>query len=246
MGKMKFKSFKRALTATLAATMLMASTLTAAAAGTASSGGAGTAASGGSDSGSENEAAATESTASESDSAAAVAESLVTSSVGAVVSNAGAEVKIAGMNVKTTIAGAVVARSVQGVAVVSPLESIKASLGLKGNEIPYIMVFDTNAKKSPLAMECVNAVVTAMGGQYVTALNVELGAKSNGKFVSLSNGNAAMVTGLPKTADTSKTYSVICVQPKGVVTILEDQDTNPATVTFEIKAGLGTYAIVAK
>lgn len=240
---MKLKSFKRALTAALAATMLMASALTAAAAGTASSGGAGTAASGGSDSGSNNDAA--ESSDSES-SASAVAESLAASSAGAVVSNAGAAVNVAGTSVKTTIAGAVIVKSVQGVAVVTPLESVKASLGLKGNETPYIIVFDTNAKKSPLAMECVNAAVTAMGGQYVTAINVELGAKSNGKFVSLSNGNAAMMLGLPKNADTSKTYSVVCVQPKGVVTILEDQDTNPATVTFEIKAGLGTYALVAK
>lgn len=242
---MKLKSLKRALTATLAATMLMASALTAAAAGTASSGGAGTASSGGSDSVSKSEAASAESNDSE-DSASAVAESLATPSSGAVVSSAGATVKVAGTNVKTTIAGAVMANSVQGVAVVTPLESIKASLGLKGNETPYIIVFDTNAKKSPLAMECVNAAVTAMGGQYVTALNVELGAKSNGKFVSLSNGNAAMMVGLPKNADTGKTYSVICVQPKGIVTILEDQDTNPATVTFEIKAGLGTYALVAK
>lgn len=240
---MKLKSFRRALTAALAATMLMASALTAAAAGTASSGGAGTASSGGSDTESNNDAA--ESSDSES-SASAVAESLAASSAGAVVSNAGAAVKVAGTSVKTTIAGAVIVKSVQGVAVVTPLESVKASLGLKGNETPYIIVFDTNAKKSPLAMGCVNAAVTAMGGQYVTAINVELGAKSNGKFVSLSNGNAAMMLGLPKNADTSKTYSVVCVQPKGVVTILEDQDTNPATVTFEIKAGLGTYALVAK
>ena len=32
----------------------------------------------------------------------------------------------------------------------------------------------------------------------------------------------------------------------GVITILDDLDTNPKTVTFDVKAGLGTYAIVAK
>ena len=53
------------------------------------------------------------------------------------------------------------------------------------------------------------------------------------------------MVGLPKNADTSKTYSVVCVQPGGVVTILKDQDDSPATVTFEVKAGLATYAIVA-
>ena len=55
----------------------------------------------------------------------------------------------------------------------------------------------------------------------------------------------AMVVGIPK-VDVTKTYSMVCVQPGGVVTILEDQDANPKTVTFAVQAGLGTYAIVAK
>ena len=54
-----------------------------------------------------------------------------------------------------------------------------------------------------------------------------------------------MAVGLPKGADTTKTYSIICVQPGGVVTMLEDIDTNPKTVTFDVKAGLGTYALAA-
>ncbi len=131
-------------------------------------------------------------------------------------------------------------------AVTTPTANLKASLGLTGSQTPFIIVFDTDTKKSSLAMKCVNAATEALGGDLVATMNVNLGAKDDGKWVSLSNGSAGLVIGLPKTADTSKNYSVVCVQPGGVVTILQDQDSSPATVTFEVKAGLGTYGIVAK
>ncbi len=237
---MCIKNVKRALAATLMATLVMASTLTAAAAGT---GGTGGSKGGSSISATEDDSSSSSSESSNSSEAstpAAVA-------VQVEVVKAGGAVKLAGMSVTNTVAGAIVAKTVQGVAVTTPLAAVKASLGLADNQTPYITVFDTDAKKSNLAMACVNSAVQANGGNVVTSLNVDLGAKnSNGKFVTLSNGSAAMAVGLPKNADTSKTYYVVCVQPGGVISVLQDQDTNPATVTFAIKAGLGTYALVAK
>ena len=155
-------------------------------------------------------------------------------------------VKVAGTTVKNTVSGSIVVKSLQGVAVTTPAEEVKASLGLKAGQVPHIMVFDTDAKKSNLAMNCVNAAAAAVGADVVSTINVTLNAKENGKYISLSNGSAGMVVGLPKKADLTKTYFVVCVQPGGVVTILNDQDLSPATVTFEIKAGLGTYAMIAK
>lgn len=160
--------------------------------------------------------------------------------------SASAPIMVAGTQVKTTVAGAFDIKEAQGAAVVTPLSEVKASLGLTGTQAPYVMAFDTDAKKSNLAMGCVNATAEALGGEVVTSLNVTLGAKENGKIVSLANGSAGMAVGLPKKADQSKTYSVVCVQPGGVISILEDQDNSPATVTFEIKAGIGTYGIIAK
>lgn len=162
------------------------------------------------------------------------------------IQSANADVKVAGISVKTSIGGAYAAKSVQGAAVTTPLADVRANLGLKGSQKPAITVYDTDPKKSPAAMASVNAAAEALGADVLTSLNIDLGAKENGKWVTLSNGSVALATGLPKNADTTKTYSVICVQPGGVVTILEDQDTNPKTVTFEVKAGIGTYAIVAK
>lgn len=214
---MKSNKVKRLLAAALAATMMMASALTAAASG----------GSGGS--------TGAPTASSEESAAPAIKASAV-----------GAKVNIAGTAVATTVAGVYSAKSVQGMAVITPADTLKTSLGLTGSQTPYIVAFDTDTKKSNKAMACVDAAATALGGTVVTALNIDLAAKSNGKVVKLANGSAAMVAGLPKGADMTKTYYAVCVQPGGVITILEDQDASPATITFEIKAGLGTYGIVAR
>ncbi len=228
---MKRKSFKRVLAAALVTTMVFGSALTANAASGGSAG------SGGSNS--------SESTVA-SEAAASVETEAVEMLTNASTVSAGGTVNLAGTSVKSSIAGASTVKSCQGVAVITPLADLRASLGLTSGQTPFVMSFDTDAKKSPLAMQCVNAAIASVGGSFVTAINVELGIKENGKFVSLKDGSAAMSVGLPKGASTAKAYYVVCVQPGGFITVLEDQDTNPNTVTFTIKAGLGTYALAAK
>lgn len=239
---MKSKNVKRLLAATLAATMMMASALTAAAA----SGGS----SGTGSSSSEETTVTTEtvdSVASRAEAEAAAVEAVAASVAETLqVHSADAKMTVGGSSVQTTVAGAYAAKSVQGLAVTTPVADVKANLGLTGKQTPYIMAFDTNPKKSNLAMACVDATAEALGGTTVATINVDLAAKENGKLVTLSSGSVGMVVGLPKGADTAKTYSIACVQPGGVVTILEDTDASPATVTFEVKAGLGTYGIIAK
>lgn len=225
---MKSIKVKRILAAVLAASMVMASALTVCAS------------SGPSDPGvspSESSSSSSEST-DPGTSAATFAETAS--------KKADAPVRVAGMSVRTSIGGVYAAWNVQGVAVTTPASSLGASLGLTGSQKAAIIIYDTDQKKSYLAMESINAAAAAIGGSVVASLNIDLGAKENGKWVTLSSGSVGLVAGLPKGADTSKTYCAICVQPGGVVTVLEDQDTNPATVTFEVQAGLGTYAITAK
>lgn len=214
---MKLKKF---LAATLTATMVMSSAMTVCASGYYDS-----------------SASSASSSSSESESTT-VAED---------VQVANAPIEVAGIAVRTSVAGVYAAKSVQGTAVTTPLADVKARLGLKDGQVPAITIYDTDFKKSSKAMESVNIILEAFlpGGEVLTALNIDLGARENGKWVTLENGSVAMAAGLPKDADPTKTYSVICVQPGGVYEILPDQDTNPATVTFEVKAGIGTYAIVA-
>lgn len=208
---------KKILAATLAATMVMASALTVCASTTTQSGGSGS------------------------------SESYVpqTQAEKATVS-ANATVKVGGVEVKTSVAGVYAAEKVQGCAVKTDLATVKANLGLKLGQNPKIVIYDTDPKKSEKAMACVSAAAEAAGASVVATLNVDLGAVEKGKWVTLTDGSVAMGVGLPKGADTTKTYVVICVQPGGETTILEDLDTDPKTVTFNVKAGLGTYALAAK
>ena len=259
---MKINSIKKMLTVTLAVTMVLGSALTVSAAdvsGNSSTGNAsqstvsGNQSTGNTGSTSSDTVSGNGSTVTETNNvvpasvASSGSSSTGSSASGSVqVVSANAPVSIAGTSVRTTVAGSIKVDSLQGVAVITPLAEVKASLGLTDKQTPYIIAFDTDLKKSSKAMQCVNAAADSLGASFVTAINVTLGAKENGKIVSLSNGSAGMVVGLPKKADTSKTYYVICVQPGGVVTVLQDQDDSPASVTFEIKAGLATYAVVAK
>lgn len=236
---MKSKSIKKLLTATLIATMLVGSTLSVCAA----SGSGGSGGSKGSSTSSDDGAVPAGNVVVEE---AAGEEAGAPATLAVDFVSANGNVSVAGTTVRNTISGAIKVDTLQGAAVTTPLADVRASLGLTGNQTPYVIVFDTNAKKSNLAMNCVNAAAESLGGQVVAAINVTLGAKENGKLISLSNGSAGMVAGLPKNADTSKTYSIVCVQPGGVVTILNDQDSSPKTVTFAVQAGLGTYGIVAK
>lgn len=223
---------KKTVAAILAAAMVMSTGLTVCAAGSGSAAPVSV----------EKTESASSSSSSSSSSSASTASAAASS-----VRTSGAEISVAGSKVKTSVAGAYAAKKVQGVAVTNSLADVRSKLKLSGNQTPYVMIFDTDVKKSSKAMDSINAAVTALGGGEIAAtLNIDLGAKEKGRYVSLSDGSVGMVVGLPKGVDTSKAVSVVCVRPGGKTTILEDTDTNPATVTFEVQAGLGTYAIVVK
>lgn len=157
-----------------------------------------------------------------------------------------ARINVAGKDVKTSVSGVYAAETVRGTVIETPAADVKASLGLSEGQKPTIFIYDVDSKKSVNAMESINEASEALGTDVVACLQIELGAKESGKYVALSDGSVALKAGLPKSADISLTYYVICVQEGGVITVLEDLDTDPNTVTFAVGAGLGAYAIVAK
>ena len=161
------------------------------------------------------------------------------------VVSAGGSVSVGGASVQTSVNGTYAATKIKGAAIQTAIEQVVAALGLKDGQKPFVTIYDTDPEKSPAAMACAEAAAQSIGGSVVAALNIDLGAKEAGKYVTLSNGSVGMTVGIPS-VDATKTYAMVCVQPGGVVTVLDDQDTNPATVTFAVQAGLGTYAIVAK
>lgn len=250
---MNFRRFKKVMTAVLAATMLMSATLVLCAEETNSDNGTITVSGndlsssedGNANTSSTNTSSSTSSNISNSDSST-VSVTPEPTYVEKMTKTANMSISVAGTEVKTTVSGVYAADTVRGAVVETPAADIKASLGLAEGQKPIIFIYDVDSKKSVNAMASINTAAEALGTDVIACLQIELGAKENGKWVELSDGIVALKAGLPKSADTSLTYFAICVQEGGVITILEDLDTDPNTVTFAVNTGLGAYAIVAK
>ena len=181
-------------------------------------------------------------------SSASAAEEVVASSTSGEVT-AVAEVPTTSVvaGVKTTTAGVYLATSVNGSVVTTGVAAIAEGYGLTGSERPYAKFFNLDAKKSNLAASAINAAAEAKGAVVGPMLNIELGKMSAGKYSLLPSDGAAirLSLGVPKNfAQTGATYAVVCVRPGGAVTILEDLDTNPNTVTFDTTGGAGAYAMI--
>ena len=145
----------------------------------------------------------------------------------------------------TNVAGDYSAESVRGVAVTTPFEDIKAALGLTANQRPTVVIYDAEKKASPEAIACLEGAEKDAGATEVAALYFELGAKEDGKWLTnVTDTTVNVKVGLPKTADRTKTYSVIRIEKNGVITMLNDLDTSDKTVTFEATTGVGIYGIV--
>lgn len=227
---MKANLAKRVMTCALAGALVVGSSMSAFAYGGASSGGS---MSGNSSSGKSKEE---------------VVETVVQETSGGDVSTV-AEVpntsSVAG--VKSSLAGVYLATSVNGTAISTPLATIAESYALAAGERPYVRVYNFDGKKSPAAQSVIDAAATALGATVGPVINFELGKVSGGQFTLLPSDGAAIAVklGIPKSfAQADKTFAIICVRPGGAVTVLEDMDTDPNTITFATTAGQGAYAII--
>ena len=149
--------------------------------------------------------------------------------------------------IQSAINGAYCAKSVDGIAVITGLNSLIQGYGLASNEKPYAMVWDLDPKKSTLAQQVIDLAAASQGAEVGPTLNIELGKKSGGKYSLLSSNGPAirLSVGIPAGfAQDGKTFAVIRVQSGGVVTILKDIDNDPNTVTFDTTGGAGAYAII--
>lgn len=150
-------------------------------------------------------------------------------------------------SIQSAVSGAYCATSVDGVAVTTELASLVKGYGLASNEKPYAMVWDLDPKKSNLAQQVINLAAASQGAEVGPTLNIELGKKSGGKYSLLSSAGPAirLSVGIPANfAQSGKTFAVVRVQSGGVVTILQDVDNDPSTVTFDTTGGAGAYAII--
>lgn len=149
--------------------------------------------------------------------------------------------------VKTTTKGTYLAKSVNGAAITTGASTISSSYGLKSGETPYTKMSDLDPKKSHLAKAAIDQAAASQGAEVGPMINLELGKMAGGKYSLLpSDGAEIRVSfGIPKNfAQANKTFAVVCVRAGGAVSILEDVDDNPNTVTFDTTGGAGAYAII--
>lgn len=147
----------------------------------------------------------------------------------------------------TAIAGVYLANVVNGSAITTGIDTIAGSYGLAGDEKPYARVYNLEAKRSPLAYAAIVDAAASLNAVVGPTINIELGKMKAGKYslLPVEGANIEVKLGIPKSfAQADKTFAVICVRPGGQVTVLQDKDTNPDTVTFDTTGGQGAYAII--
>ena len=148
--------------------------------------------------------------------------------------------------VKSTVAGFYNVKSLGGVAVATPVATLKAAAGLKAGETPRITAYDLTAKKNPASSAALKAIATSQKATVISALELDFTKTSAGKIVALdSNLNIEMRLQLPKSAVVpGANYAVAYVAPGGAFAILPAVVTESGVLAFYAKGGQGAYAVI--
>ena len=148
--------------------------------------------------------------------------------------------------VKSTVAGFYNVKSLAGVAVATPVATLKTAAGLKAGETPRITAYDLSAKKNPASSAVLNAIATSQKAKVISALELDFTKASAGKIVALdSNLNIEMRLQLPKSAVVpGANYAVAYVAPGGAFAILPAVVTESGVLAFYAKGGQGAYAVI--
>ena len=148
--------------------------------------------------------------------------------------------------VKSTVAGFYNVKSLAGVAVATPVATLKTAAGLKAGETPRITAYDLTAKKNPASSAVLNAIAASQNAAVISALELDFTKASAGKIVALDNNlNIEMRLQLPKSAVVpGANYAVAYVAPGGAFAILPAVVTESGVLAFYAKGGQGAYAVI--
>ena len=148
--------------------------------------------------------------------------------------------------VKSTVAGFYNVKSLGGVAVATPVATLKTAAGLKAGETPRITAYDLTAKKNPASSAVLNAIAASQNATVISALELDFTKASAGKIVALgSNLNIEMRMQLPKSAVVpGANYAVAYVAPGGAFAILPAVVNESGVLAFYAKGGQGAYAVI--
>ena len=147
---------------------------------------------------------------------------------------------------KSTVAGFYNVKSLAGVAVATPVATLKTAAGLKAGETPRITAYDLTAKKNPASSAVLKAIATSQKATVISSLELDFTKASAGKIVALgSNLNIEMRLQLPKSAVVpGANYAVAYVAPGGAFAILPAVVNESGVLAFYAKGGQGAYAVI--
>ena len=149
---------------------------------------------------------------------------------------------------QSTISGSYAATSVNGIAITTPAATVAANIGVGPGERAIVQTGDVTKKSAPAAMACLEYAAASVGAKLGPAVEICLNKKDkDGKYVALlgQGGRATTVIGIPASFQGASQYAVVRVISGGWFEILQDKDSNPNTVTIDIAAGNGAYAIIS-
>lgn len=246
---MKARVIKRMMVAALAVTLTVAPSLGVMASGnqSAGSGNQSSQSSGSSSSSSSSKKTREEAVVEAVNNNLAVEESNGGSSVSSISSVAQIPTTSSVAGVKTSVAGVYLATSVNGCAVTTGLSAIAGNYGLTAGEKPYARFYNLEAKRSPLAKAAIDNAAASINAEVGPYVNIELGKMAGGKYSLLPSDGAEIQIklGVPKAfVQDGKTFAMICVRPGGAVSVLQDVDADPNTITFNTAGGQGAYAMI--
>lgn len=153
------------------------------------------------------------------------------------------EATIGGKTVKSTVSGSYkMGKTIKAAVFTQSVDGIKASAGLKSNEKPFARVYESDAKKSPKALESANGAAATLGLTLLTdkGVYIDLGKMTDGKFSSLDSSVSTPVT-VALSGDAANATTVIAVGPNGVIVVIEATNDGNGNVTFEALGGAYTY-----
>lgn len=142
--------------------------------------------------------------------------------------------------------GTYAAKGVSGVAVTGSSANVSANLGLGNKEKAYVTTWDVTPKTAPKAYESLKIGADSIGATMGPVVQINVNKMSNGKLTSLEGqeGTVPTTIGIPTNFRGDATFAVVQVISGGQYKILQDQDSNPNTVTVNVKAGNAAYALV--
>ena len=156
-------------------------------------------------------------------------------------------VSAGGASITSSVDGVYSAKAVGGVAVKSPLADVYNSVGaVQDPASKEKLTFYVCDNRDWEEQEIYSQAAQIVGKQLVSVIDMDLYhfTASGCQTVRTSSAPVEIVIALPKwSVDSSKAFSVWCVDPSGQLVQMEDTDTNPETITIQANC-FGTYAIV--